>query len=66
MKKSTRLIMTIAVVIACSILANVDQHVFHDQSHTAYCAFFAHWASIFCIVGVIDNTFNGKDDSNNG
>ena len=67
MKNSTRrIIMTVAVVVVCSILATVDQYVFHDQSHTAYCAFFARWASIFCIVEVVDNMFSGKDDDDNG
>lgn len=64
MKKSTRrTIISVAVVVGCSILATVDQYIFHDQSHTAYCAFFARWASIFCIVGVIDNMLSGKDDT---
>ena len=67
MKKRTRRTITvIVVVIVCSILATVEQYAFNDQSHTAYCAFFAHWASLFCIVEVIDNMFNRKDDNDNG
>lgn len=64
--RTRRTLMMVAVVIVCSVLANVEQYAFNDQSHTAYCAFFAHWASIFCIVGVIDNRFSGKDDNDNG
>lgn len=67
MKKSTkRTITVIVIVMICSILATIEQYVFNDQSHTAHCAFFAQWASIFCISGVIDNVFNGKDDNDNG
>ena len=67
MKNSTRrTLMMVAVIVVCSILATVDQYIFHDQSHTAYCAFFAHWVSIFCLVEVIDNRFSGKDDNDNG
>lgn len=66
MKKSTKRTIMIVVVIICSILATFEQYVFHDQSHTAYCAFFARWVGIFCLVEVIDNMFSGKDDNNNG
>ena len=67
MKNSTRrTIMIVTVVIVCSILATVEQYVFHDQSHTAYSAFFARWVTIFCLVEVIDNKFSGKDDNDNG
>ena len=66
MKKNTRrTIMSVVVVVVCSILATIEQHAFNDQSYTAYCAFFAHWASIFCVVGVIDNMLSGKDDNDN-
>jgi hypothetical protein len=64
--RTRRTLMIVAVVIVCSVLATVDQYIFHDQSHTAYCAFFARWASIFCIVEVIYNRFSGKDDNDNG
>lgn len=67
MKNSTRRTITVIIaVVVCSILAAVEQYVFSDQSHTAYCAFFARWVSIFCLVEVIDNMFSGKDDNNNG
>lgn len=39
--RTKRTLMMVAVVIVCSVLATVDQYIFHDQSHTAYCAFFA-------------------------